>query len=145
MLIWEIALIFAALGIIIAAFGYNLALPGYSRRRLLEGESVRSQIYRRSEVGAQIMHAGAILIAITILFALVICMFIPVESKEVAPKEVSVMVAQGKTMIIIDGCTYTYANEYSNINRVYLIDKINCYGIKYWQTVIIEDKDQWAR
>ena len=143
MLIWEISLIFLMVGLGITAFGYNLTLAGYSRRRLLEGESVKSQMSNRRRVGKQIMQLGTIVMAAAVLSALVLGMFIQVESKEIIPKELNIMVAQGKTIIIIDGHLHTTTGEHRNIKRVYSIGKINCYGFEFWETIIIEDKDQW--
>lgn len=143
MLIWEVALIFMMVGLGVTAFGYNLTLAGYSRRRLLEGESVASQMCNRRILGKQIIRLGIIVMAAAIATALIGGMFICVETKEIAPKELSIMVAQGKTVIIIDGYLHITTGERPNIKRVYSIDKINCYGIEFWETIVIEDKDQW--
>jgi hypothetical protein len=145
MLIWEIALIFMMVGVGVTAFGYNLTLGGYSRRRLLEGESVESQAYNRRRVGKEIIKLGIIIMATAILAALALGIFTQVETKEIIPKELDIMVAQGKTVIIIDGYLHTVTGEHRNIKRVYSIGKINCYGFGFWETIIIEDKDQWER
>lgn len=145
MAIWEISLIFMMVGLGVTAFGYNLTLAGYSRRRLLEGESVRSQMINRRRVGKEIIKLGIIVMAAAVLSALVLGMFTQVDSREIVPKKLDIMVAQGKTIIIIDGHTHTGIGERHNIKRVYSIGKINCYGFKFWETIIIEDKDQWER
>jgi len=145
MAIWEISMISMAMGIGIIAFGYNLALAGYSRRRLLEGESVSYQMSNRRRVGKKIMKLGITATATAVLVALVLGIFMQVDSREIIPKKLDIMVAQGKTIIIIDGYIHITTGEHNDIRRVYSIGKINCYGFEFWETIIIEDKDQWER
>ena len=143
MLFWELGLVLIALCICITAFGYNLTLAGYSRKKLLEGTSVNAQMYNRRRIGRDIMRAGTIAAIAVILIFFIGGIVYTTEIREVAPKQVDIMVAQGKTIIIIDGYIHTITGERHHIKRVYFVRKINDYGFEFWQNIVVEDKDQW--
>jgi len=145
MFIIEIGITFMALGLILTAYGYNLKLPGYSRKKLLEGESVKRQMSFRRMHGETLMQAGVITMAITALIVfLVLGINLEVKTVTIDPKEVNVMLAQNKTVIIADGEVYEFKGYHNHIRRVYIKQGFNSYGIQCEDDeLVIEDQDQW--
>jgi len=145
MFIIEIGIVLMAIGVILTAYGYNLKLPGYSRKKLLEGESVSAQMHHRKFCGEAFMQAGVITMAITALIVfLVLGINLEVETVTVNPKEVNVMLAQNKTVVMVDGEVYVFNGYHNHIRRVYIKQGFNSYGRQCEDdALVIEDQDQW--
>ena len=143
MLIWEYGMILIAASVVLAAFGYNLTLGGYSRRRLLEGESVSMQIDNRLRLGNDIMRMSLMLAAAFVVIFSVISVVNPVDTKEAIPEKVDILVAQNKTVMIIDGTQYSFDASRHHIKRVYYTEFTNSFGFVFWRTLRTEYKDQW--
>lgn len=143
LLLLKIAASIVAVSVMLGAIGYNLKLPGYSRRKLLEGQSVVRQMTHRRNLGSGIMFAAKIM-----LLGLLIALFIAgglgkiITAKRAAkiPTKLDVMVAQRKTVVIADGEIYTFKIPHRNIKKIYLLYKMNMYGVVIKHTLIIEDQ-----
>ena len=78
MSIWYIKLgvVLLTLCVMGIAVGYNMALPRYSRRKVLEGTPAQTQMYTNNVLGTYIMRLfmtiGAIIAGLHILFGLII-------------------------------------------------------------------------
>ena len=146
MLSFNIGIIVVCVCVIISAIGYTITLPGYSRKRMLEGHSVRDQMYQRQRMGESILHIGIISTAITAFLAFVIIgLFEPVETIETIPKRIHVVAAQNKTVVIADGEVFIFDGGHYHIKRVYITKGLNIYGITCLDSrrLVIEDQDQW--
>jgi hypothetical protein len=146
MFLFNLGIIIVALCVIISAIGYTIMLPGYSRKKMLEGYPVRNQMYVRHRIGRSIRDAGLVSVVATSFLAFVIIgLFHPVETVEIAPKKVHILAAQSKTMVIADGEVFFLDGAHYHIKRVYITKNLNMYGATCPDSrkLVIEDQDQW--
>ncbi len=106
-----IAIIIIAVIIMAIAFGYNMALPGYSRHKLLSGISVCNQQLFKRTIGTNIMWLGLILLIAVTVIGVVLGMVVPVRYEYGTYKEIDVLHAQNHTIVIADGESYEIDNE----------------------------------
>lgn len=148
MVILETGMIFVAIGIIMVAIGYNFTLAGYSRKKMLEGISMQTQMYSRRHIGNILMQAGiATTVVSTFLIFVMFGLFLTVDVIKTTPRKVDIVVTQGRTVVIADGKIYKFAKAHYRIRKLYLRQKINPYGFECLGThneLIIEvQQDQW--
>ncbi len=101
-----IFIIIIAVSIMAIAFGYNTALPGYSRHKLLSGISVWEQQLNNRTIGRRIMGCGLILLIMVIVLGVVLGMFVPVRYEYGVYEEIDVFHAQGRSFVMADGLYY---------------------------------------
>jgi hypothetical protein len=147
-MILEVGVFFVAIGLIITALGYNLTLPGYSRKKMLEGRSVHYQMLERRRTGAAVMQIGIITMSISAFFIFVVFgLFLEMNRIETVPKKVDIMIAQGKTVIMADGEVKEFSKAHYHIRRIYFRQKLNVYKfdcVGSFRELIVEDQqDQW--
>lgn len=147
-MILETGMILVAISSIIIALGYNLKLPGYNRRKMLEGTSVRNQMCDRRRIGNKLIQMGITTMSLSIFFMFIVFgLFLAVKTVETIPKKIDIMIAQGKTVIIADGEAQEFNRAHYHIRRVYFRQKFNVYGftrVGSFRELIIEDQqDQW--
>ena len=145
MFILEAGIFFMALGLALTAFGYNLKLPGYSRRKMLEGQSVHTQMLIRRDRGISLIQIGVITMAVTAFIVFVVLgLILEVKTVTIDPKKVDVMLAQNKTVVIADGDVYGFGRPHYHIRKIYIKQGFNSYGMQCSDNkLIIEDQDQW--
>lgn len=146
MFILETGAILVAVCICFLCVGYNLKMAGYSRKKMLEGQSFDRQMAKRrqlAEIFTNIGIFGGVVSAF--VFFVVIGMMIPVETVETIPEKVSILSSQNKTFIIADDKVYTMDGVRSHIKRVYFTKGLNSYGWTCESDIIIEYKDEWER
>ena len=145
----EVGMIFVAIGVIMTAWGYNLTLAGYSRKKMLEGISMQTQMYRRERIGNELMKAGIITTAISVFLIFVMFgLFLTIETTKTYPEKVDIITAQGRTVVIADGKVYKFVGSYYHIKRVRLERELNIYGFDCPGSIpklVIETKDRWER
>ena len=144
----EAGMISVAIGLIITALGYNFKLPGYSRKKLLEGQSANEQRRARYYLGNSFMRTGIIIMSVSaFLIFIVFGLLLTVETVETTPKKVDIMIAQGKTVIIADGRVQEFSGAHYHIRRLYYRQQLNAYGFECPDStneLIMEDQqDQW--
>jgi hypothetical protein len=145
----EVGMILVAIGIIMMAWGYNLTLAGYSRKKMLEGISVQTQMYRRQHIGNELMKVGIITTAVSAFLIFVMFgLLLTVETTKIYPEKVDIITAQGRTVVIADGKVYKFAGAHYHIKRVRLERELNIYGFECLGSIpklVIETKDRWER
>lgn len=124
MAVWYIKLgvVLITLCVMGISAGCNLALPGYSRRKILAGISATTQMAARYRAGTWLkfysISAGVIIIIIHVVLGLMISNGKPEYS---LPKDIEIWhsVDQDKAILLIDGKLYSYSHE----QVPYYIDK----------------------
>jgi len=144
MVILEIGIVFMAAGLILTALGYNLKLPGYSRKKMLEGISPQRQMSTRRMHGESIMQVGIITMGMTVFMIFFIFgIFMEARTTDSVPKETHITNTQAKTVVIADGEVFVFDGIRHHIRRVYIKRAFNAYGMEIDHELIIEHKDQW--
>lgn len=146
MFILETGAILVAICICFLCVGYNLKMAGYSRKKMLEGQSFNRQMAKRrqlAEIFTNIGIFGGVVSAF--VFFVVIGMMIPVETVKIIPEEVSILPSQSKTFVIADGEVYTIEGVHNHIKRIYFTKGLNSYGWTCESDIVIEYKDAWER
>jgi len=112
----------------------------------MAGQSVRDQMYHRANNGKEIMKGGIIATAIFVFAIFVIAgLLVTAKVTVTIPKEINVIVAQHKTIVIADSEVYTIEKAHWRIGRIYFIDQINMYGLCILSTITIDGGDMWER
>lgn len=144
----EIGMFFVAIGLIIIAIGYNLKLPGYSRKKMLEGQSLHYQMLNRQRMGDALIQNGIITLSLLgFCVFIVFGMFFEMKTVETIPKKVDIIIAQGKTIVVADGEVKEFSKAHYHIRKIYFKQKLNVYGfgcVGSFRELIIEDQqDRW--
>jgi len=114
-----ISALISSLSIMVIALGYNLTLPGYDRKKWMNGLSVKTQMRLRRELGREIISFGAF--GGALILALVLCLGLLVPIKTVAyevPEKIDVFHAKNHDLgiLIVDGVEYKESpNTYKNL------------------------------
>jgi ABC-type Fe3+ transport system permease subunit len=146
-LIIQIAVTLVVCAIVVILIGYDRKIPSYSRKKMLEGYSVRSQMKKRYMQGEAILYAGkALLLILVILFVIsfIVLEFMPVKDVIIAPKHVQWVTGQSKTAVIADGNIYTFDKAHPHIKKVYFLRRLNIFGTTalYCDNVELVIKDE---
>jgi hypothetical protein len=146
MFILETGAILVAISICFLCVGYNLKMAGYSRKKMLEGQSFNHQMANRRELAYTLTNVGIFGgIVSAFMFFVILGMLMSVETIETIPEKVAVLSSQNKTLVIADGKAYTMDGIHSHIKRIYFTKGLNSYGWICESNIVIEYKDQWER
>ena len=146
MFILETGAILVAISVCFICVGYNLKMAGYSRKKMLEGESFSSQMADRRHVAEIFINIGIFVGVISaFVFFVVLGMMVPVETIKTFPEKVSILSSQNKTIVIADGKVHTLDGKRDHIKRVYFTKRLNSYGWICESDIVIEYKDEWER
>lgn len=133
LLILKILGLSIVIAVIIGAIGYNLRLPGYSRKKMLEGQSVRSQMTARRRLGDKLFYFAKNSILTSIIAIVVISLlavFINVKTVTKQPDKLDIIVVQGETIVVADKKVTVLNGARLNINKIYFSHKTNIYGLR---------------
>ena len=147
MTLLEVGFILLAPSIILLAIGYNLKLPGYKRKSMLEGYSVTDQMIHRRRIGDSLIIIGT-WASVCIIFVVFFLLgtVVPYKTEVIHPKEIVVISAQGKTVVIADEKIYEFHEPHYHIKNIYYKKCINEYGFQCLDgssELVIEDMEEW--
>ncbi len=142
----EAGVVLIAIGICILAIAYNFTLAGYSRKKMLRGISFEDQMCDRREISSKLRPIGCALIGLAILMIFVLHgLLATAKTVEIVPCKVDTMLAQGKTIVMMDGKVHVFDKEHHRIGRIYTIEKTNIYGLVIDRTIHISGGELWER
>ena len=117
-IVLEIGAIFVAISVCLICVGYNLKMAGYSRKKMLEGQSFSYQMSQRKRLGRSLIDFGIYLsLGAIMLFFVMLGLVIPIETIEITPAKIDILTAQTKTIIIADKKTYIFDSLPKDIKK----------------------------